>query len=236
MTRRLRKLALGAFLSSLWLTGTPSIAQPIASEPPDDAFALRPSVSTQQQTRTNPETGDTVFLAIRLRELIAQAHSVHPRDVRAEGAVDLDKRYDVTLRPGPGASRSQLRALLATGIARSLVLKITQSRRRVPINRLQRLAGEPALTAAEAGEQSIEVERGRFEARRVPIRALAAFLRWRSPRPIVDETGLDDTYDFVLEWDPSGGASALFLALHDLGLVIVRGRDVFPFLLVSPST
>ena len=40
----------------------------------------------------------------------------------------------------------------------------------------------------------------------------------------------------MLEWDPSAGAGAMFLSLHDLGLEIVPGRGEFFFLMTSPST
>ena len=67
------------------------------------------------------------------------------------------------------------------------------------------------------------------------MRDLVMFLRWRTPRPILDETGLAARYDFVLEWDPAGGARAMLLALHDLGLELVRDRGEFPLLVVRPA-
>lgn len=83
------------------------------------------------------------------------------------------------------------RALLATGIERSLDMKIVRTQRRVPINRLQRLPDEPALLPSQSTERHVDITSGRFEARNVSIDELTYFLRWHSPRPIIDETGLE---------------------------------------------
>jgi uncharacterized protein (TIGR03435 family) len=234
------ELLLATGLAALWLVATPPLAEPTAGSEPATperpAFELRPATGERARTQTDPETGDTLLIATPLRALLGQAHGVHPRDVRAEGEVDLTRRYDVMLRPGAGAGRAKTRELLAAGLAQTLQLEIARTEQTGPINRLQRLEEEPPLPPSQATAPRFDVGTGRVEARAVQIRDLAHFLRWHSPRPILDETGLDASYDFVLEWDPSTGPRSLFLSLHDLGLQIVRGRDAFPLLVARPRT
>lgn len=232
--------------SALWTAVCLSVActwiatpSSVAEEPGEDtrpSFMIREAIGEAQRTRQAPSTGDVVMMAVPLRNLLGQAHGLHPRDVRSSREIDLAKRYDVLLRPPSVGDRAQARALLAAGIARSLNLTVERSTRTVPVNRLRLRAGEPALEPSQASRPEIDTAQGRFGGRGIHITELANFLRWRSPRPIIDETGLEATYDFMLEWDPSAGAGAMFLSLHDLGLEIVPGRGEFFFLMTSPST
>jgi len=201
---------------------------------PDAPFTIRASSQTEQQAQADPQSGDVVMIAYPLSALLSQAHGVHPLDMIAEGGVDLDKRYDVLLRAGPQRDRN-LREMLKRGVPHALGLELEVRPRKVPINRLRVRAGDPPLAPSTAESERVEVAKGRLEAVRLPIAELVAFLRWRSPRPVVDETKLAEAYDFVLEWDAAAGTPALFYALQDIGLEIVPDDAEFPFLVVRPT-
>lgn len=213
---------------------------PEADATPDaPTFAIRLSQAREQRMALDPETGRTLLSGVTLRALAAQAWVVHPRDVKAHPASSdppgLDVRYDVVLEPGPEAPRRRGRELLRKGLQRALGLSFEREATRVPVNRLQRIPEAAPLEPSTADAPSVERSEGRLAARAMPIAELVVFLRWHSPRPILDETGLDERYDFVVEWDPNGGTRELFLALGDLGLQITRGRDDYPFLYVKRS-
>ena len=229
--------ALGCPLPSVGVASAGGISNaPVRADmPPEPGFALRPSSTEQQRIELDPDTGTTAMIAVPLRSLIGRAHGVHPRDVQlapdAATELDLESRYDVIIQ-SPSA---EVQRVLAMGLARSFTFRTERASETVPINRLQRLPGEPPLDPSTATEPRLDIRDGRFAVRGAPIKELVTFLRWRSPRPVLDETGLDERYDFILEWDPRGGTNALFLSLNDLRLQIVRGREIFPFLLVHPD-
>jgi len=203
------------------------------SPEPELRVLVRVSSAEQEHSASHPTNGNVVVMGIPLRKTLAQAHEMHPRDVVAIGEIDLDERYDVLLYGGADASRGAVRSHLAREVPRALGLTVRREERTVPINRLRPLPSAPALEPSESRPSWFVVRPGRVEARAAEILELEVFLRWQSPRPIVDETGLDARYDFVLEWDPSAGTGAVFLALHDIGLSIVPGRGPASFLVVE---
>ncbi|MEZ4215897.1 MAG: TIGR03435 family protein [Myxococcota bacterium] len=205
-----------------------------ARSAPDAPFAIRPSVQNEPRAQTDPASGDLVMIGYELSALLAQSTGVHPRDMIGEGGVDLGKRYDVLLRAGPQKDRN-LREVFAAGVPAALGLELERRTEKVPVNRLRRRAGDPPLAPSTAPAPRAEVGKGRIAATRLPMAELVALLRWRSPRPVLDETGLTGAYDFVLEWDESAGTPALFYALQDVGLEIVPDEGEFAFLVVRPK-
>ena len=134
------------------------------------------------------------------------------------GRVERASKPPTLVMPPLPTVRMRPRTSVVDGLAASCSSQLTRNLK-------------PSPSTAE--KPSVERSEGRLVARAMPIAELAVFLRWHSPRPILDETGLDGRYDFVVEWDPKGGPRELFLALGDLGLQIVRGRDDYPFLFVK---
>ena len=209
------------------------MGEPNPSPDPAPLVLVRASSAERESIASHPESRDLAMIGFPLRKVLSQSYEVHPRDVVAVGEVNLDGRYDVLLYGAAGASRAELRSRLARELPPALGLIVRREERTVPINRLRRAPSTPALEPSQARPPHFEARPGRVEARAAEIRELEQFLRWRSPRPIVDETGLDDRYDFILEWDPSAGAGGVFLALHDIGLAIVPDRGPAPFLVVE---
>jgi len=200
---------------------------------PDAPFTLRSSMQTETSFERDPATGDIAMIGYTLGQLLAQGWEVHPRDIFAPGT-DLDARYDVLLRPGPKREFNEL-AMLKLGVPRGLKLKAEAITGEGPINRLRPAKDTPQLEPSGTGQIGIQKSEGSLVVTNVRIAELAAFLRWHSPRPIVDESGLEATYDFVLQWDPSGGSAALFHALNDIGLEIFPDEGSFRLLRVTPA-
>lgn len=77
---------------------------------------------------------------------------------------------------------------------------------------------------------------GRFLFTHMQIGRLVGFLESSVSRPVVDQTGLQDYYDFSIAWSWSGLESAteenVKKSLGDIGLVLVDGTDTMHMLVV----
>jgi len=201
---------------------------------PNHVFSIGPSIQKEQLLRRDQEKGTLLLIGTPLRVLCAQAFGVHPRDVLAAGeadAPDLDARFDVLIQPRAGRN-DRLAGILARGLARELGLRFDFEQPEVEVDVLRRKAGAAPPSASHAAKPSADAGDGHLRASGLPVRELVGFARWRNPRPILDETGLTGRYDWEIDWDATGGASAFSAALASIGLELTTERRPFRFLVV----
>ncbi|MEE3330207.1 MAG: TIGR03435 family protein [Myxococcota bacterium] len=203
--------------------------------PPAASFTLRSSMQSETSVERDPETGEIAMIGYTLGQLLAQGWGVHPRDILAPDT-DLEARYDVRvlLRSGPKRKLNVL-PMFKIGVPQALKLNAEVLTAEGPVNRLRPAKDTPQLQPSTTEKSAIQKSENSLVVTNTRIAELAAFLRWHSPRPIVDESGLEATYDFVLQWDPSGGTAALFHALNDIGLEIFPDEGSFGLLRVTPA-
>ena len=210
-------------------------AEPEAAAAADAArkaeFTIRASIATESSTTLDPETREIVIIGSPLGELLAQGYSAHMRDIDAHN-VDLNARLDVLMKTLDGGTDDAVK-MLYLGVPRALGLKVEWQERQGLVNRLRPVVGAPQLQPSAAIESKVEVAPNRLSATALPIQELVAFLRWSSPRPVLNETGLTERYDFVLEWDPSAGPGALFHSLDDIGLEMFPDEGSYSVLFVE---
>jgi uncharacterized protein (TIGR03435 family) len=98
---------------------------------------------------------------------------------------------------------------------------------------LRRVEEISPLRESTSKERKISRRKGRFSATRASMADLVKFTRSIAPEPVVDETGLDGVYDWIMEWDPSGSGNAWLQAFQDLGLELVKGERSVEQLVIS---
>lgn len=197
---------------------------------PDAPFTIRVSKAEEASFHRDPETGDIAMIGSTLVSLLAQGYAVHPKDIDAEG-IDLNSRFDLLLRPRNEGALKPLE-MVHRGIPRALGLVAEVQERTGAVNRLRPAKDAPQLEPSTTQVKEMKLEKGRLEMTGTHIAELVAFLRWQSPRPVLDESNLTETYDFVLEWDTTSGAGAIFHALNDLGLEIYPDQGTYTVLKV----
>ena len=92
----------------------------------------------------------------------------------------------------------------------------------------------PLLAPSQSKKSLYRVERGQIRALRSPLSKLVSTMRDDLEMPVVDETGLDAEYDFLLEWNPAAGLYAFFESLDGIGLSLGPARRTIPVLIVTP--
>jgi uncharacterized protein (TIGR03435 family) len=183
-------------------------------------FRVVPSASAERRMRRDPARGEIEVRGRTVVEHIAIAWDVPVGDLDVR--VDLPAgRFDLAARSVDG-SLEGAEALLRGGIAEHFAIQLRTERRRGPVFVLRRAGGGlvPEPVASGSVDEPPVREIGRYRGAGAPIADLVRFLRRFGRRPIVDETGLVDEYDLLLEWDPDAGGRALHAALRDAGFVL----------------
>ena len=185
---------------------------------------LRPAVGAAERVRAREGDSSLRFEGVSLGRIVSLAKRVPPSEI--ELSPDLAAlRFDGQIR---ASSHEEVAERLSLTLRRDVGLEFVLHQREREVFVLRNAHDEAWLVPSRESTPHREGANGRFAGRGVPIRELAHFVSRLIGKPIVDETGLEGTYDFVLEWDPSAGAYALLQGFDDLGLELVRERRTIP--------
>ena len=209
------------------------------TRPGESRVQIARSTQSERAYQTQPATGGLTIRAGTLDFLIRVAYGVHPRDIVYEAELaeleELDREtlYDVVAIPEDGQQQTatrQLRSQLETTFA----FETARERRFVAVRALRRAEGAAPLPPSTSKQRNVVGRSGRFAGDRATMADLARFARTFSQEPVVDETGLTGSYDFVLEWDHASGGNAFVQAFEDLGLELVPTHAEVELLIVRP--
>jgi len=139
--------------------------------------------------------------------------------------------YDVTVRIDAEAARSGEASVwdaVVAAYAKAFAVRIGRDKREVDVRVLSRAAGAAgaaaAPTTAQDGEPwSVRTERGGYALAAFTMDDLADFLARKFGGPVVNETGLEGAYTFLLEADPASAAPPVE-GLRKAGLDLAAGR------------
>jgi uncharacterized protein (TIGR03435 family) len=214
----------GAPLPLNLVKATPSTAWAIPEPPPPprvmaadakplfEVASIKPSnPGSQGQAITVGRGGGNTFATLNtpLSELIKFAYGIHSKQVIGGPAWIESDKFDIVAKPDtPGVPNvTQLR---------SMVQKLLEERFGLVFHREKRDLSAYVITVDKAGLKIAKVEGNRgnlpgFGGRgpgavgvqNSTLAEFAEFLQARMmDRPVVDQTGLTDRYDFTLEWRP----------------------------------
>jgi uncharacterized protein (TIGR03435 family) len=121
-------------------------------------------------------------------------------------------REETTLEPGmppdqrEGAMSRQRQRMQAILRDRFGLVVRAESRGGQPLYSLTIAKGGSKLAAAanDGPERNMRISPGRITAKATDMKMLTRFLSTQLGRPVVDETGLEGNFDFVIEWTPDG--------------------------------
>ncbi|MDP6979307.1 MAG: TIGR03435 family protein [Myxococcota bacterium] len=202
----------------------------IPNNPPGGRW-IAPANQAAEFVRRFEKTGETIMVGVGLARLVALAYDVHPHDVVVPQA-DREATYDAIVKPAPGeadTSYAMLRTLLRDHLGLIATPQVAETMCMV----LKPVASGVLIEPSQSQAGELDLQKGRLAARGATMAQLIELLRRDARRPIVDETGLPEHYDFVLEWDPGKGAYAFLQALGDIGLQLEAGvRDAERWIVV----
>ena len=150
---------------------------------------------------------------VSLKTLVMRAY--HLKDYQISGPAWMEtERYDIIAR-FPASDKAQMERMLQALLAERFGLLTHRVTRDLPVYALVAGKGGAKLTTAAPGDaRAREAVTGGSDgliysltARRQTMAQLADRLSGRVGRPVVDRTGLNEEYDFVLTWAVEGAGS-----------------------------
>ncbi len=185
--------------------------------------------------RKFPKSGEVVILGSGIRRHLGFAYDVKPRDIVFEKDLAVGVLFDAAMRPADyelETSRRVLRAYLENRFD----IEVEDREEMRPVFVLSPTRSAMPLRPSPHGPASLKVSRGEIRVVHKPLSVLVAAIERGVKRPVVDESGLDGVYDYVVQWDASSGGYAIIHALGDLGLKIDAGQRLVHRLVVKSRT
>jgi uncharacterized protein (TIGR03435 family) len=152
---------------------------------------------------------------LTLFDLIKFAYAIHGRQVTGGPSWMETDRYDILAKPdAPGVPNAeQLRSMVQKLLAERFGLKFHKEQKELPSYVITVDKGGVKMVKAEPNRSPLPGYSGQgpgnLRVRNTTIAEFANFMQSRAlDRPVVDQTGLTDRYDFVLEFKPDGPAAA----------------------------
>ena len=197
---------------------TPDTAWPIPEPPKTMAADANPGFDVATIKPSQPGTQGkgvtyrgTHFIAINtnMNDLIAFAYGLHAKQIIGApewfgtDAFDIDGVPDTPGRPNLKQMQNMVQKLLGDRCA----LKFHHEQKELSVYAVRVAGGGPKMSETTAGPNDLEGfgfrGLGDLVARNL---TMAGFATWMQAtvmdRPVVDQTGLKDKYDFTLKWTP----------------------------------
>jgi uncharacterized protein (TIGR03435 family) len=207
---------MGQLLAVLLIAAGGMFAQSPAARPPFDAFevaTIKPEVADFKGRYITLQGHQFVAKNHTVKTLVAAAYNLTPRAISGGPAWVESDHYDILAKP-PGDIRPDLdeqMRMLRKLLADRFKLTFHRERKELPVYALTIAKGGPKLrpgTESPDGPKPLvfvlSPQGASMPGRNVTIAELASVMqRAALDRPVVDQTGLTERYDFDLEFAPS---------------------------------
>jgi|SRR5579871_5028411 len=163
---------------------------------------------------------DVVTINTTLSDLITMAYDLHPRQLTGGPAWMESDKYDVTGKPDtPGQpSTDQMKIMIQKLLATRFELTFHREKKELPVYAITVAKTGAKLNKSQSDPNSLPglffggAKNGmNFNVRNATLAEVGTVLQ-RSvlDKPVVDQTGLHEKYDFVLTFTPDGAQTAGF--------------------------
>jgi uncharacterized protein (TIGR03435 family) len=227
----------GKSIAGTWMEGTTPISMPLERSTPDTAWAIPeppktmaanadPSLEVATIKPSDPSRQGKGFgfqgthfrtLNTNLNDLIAFAYGLHSKQITGAPAwfgtdlYDVDGVPDVAGRP----NLKQMGIMVQKLLADRCQLKFHHETQELSVYAISVASGGPKMTKTALGpnDQQAFFFRGLGDLT-VRNMSMTDFASWMQSgvmdKPVVDQTGLKDKYDFDLKWTPDDSQFAQF--------------------------
>jgi len=202
--------------------------------PPAGELRFVESGDASRVVRRSPRSGIVYLLGSPLDEQIGYAYGVPPAQLATSMPLELQRRYDAVIHPAD-RNVETARRMLREHLEARFGFETAAGQREVEAMILRQMPQFSPLPPSTAETSSFEVKPGELRGVAVPMSRLVEFLRQGARMPWLDESGLDERYDFVIQWDTRSGAYAFVQAVNDLGLEVVNEARSVQVLELRPA-
>ena len=190
-----------------------------------EAASIKPTPSDQWNGTSGGASRNGRF-SMRNRTLkryLMGAYGLGPNQIAGAPEWLDSERFDIEATAGLSASDSEMMLMLQTLLAERCKLASHRETRAVGAYALVAAKGGPKPEKAQDGESSTNNSRGFIDARVITMPRFAEVLSRQLDYPVVDQTGLQGSFNVKLEWSPGPVAAtdskpSIFTAIQQLGL------------------
>jgi uncharacterized protein (TIGR03435 family) len=171
-------------------------------------------------------------LGTNMNDLITFAYGVHAKQILDGPAWFRTDKFDIEGVPDAEGkpNREQLKSMLQSLLTDRFKLAVHHDKRELAVYALTVAKNGPRLTKSRAAPGVYSgygfPREGAGTTMKVMNMTLAAFVsamqRTVLDKPVVDQTGLTDRYDFTLNWAPD---DSQFIQLRETGVTMPTGAD-----------
>ena len=225
--------------------------------PADGAFdvaSIKPAAAGVRGYSIQPLHDRLSARNVTLKHLVSEAYHVYEFQISGGPKwIDSD-RFDVEAKASIGSpTRRQLREMLRKLLTDRFALTVRQETKEMPVYAIEVEKGGVKIAAAkhpDAAPMFRVYQRRQITAENSTLEYLTEALSILLGKPVLDETGLEGTFDYKLEWSPDelqvqsseappapdGAAPSLTRAIKDqMGLKLVSKRGPVEFILVESA-
>ncbi len=200
----------------------PPVRMAASANPTFEVATIKPSDPGRPGKLFTVRGRDVITINTTLNDLITMAYNLHVRQITGGPAwLDSDK-YDLTGRPDvPGQpSVAQLKTMIQKLLADRFQLKFHREKKELSVYAITASKTGVKISKSQADPNSLPglfFGGGgpgggmNFNVRNATMAEVASTLQGSIlDRPVVDQTGLDEKYDFIVKFTPDAGQRAGF--------------------------
>ena len=191
-----------------WAIPQPPKAMPTDAKPKFDVLTVKPSDPNTPGKAFTIRGRHIVTINTSVSDLITFAYAVHPKQL-VNGPPWLDEKYDLDGVPDVEGQPStpQMRLLIQDALATRFGLKFHHDQRELAVYALTVSKSGPKMTTTtdppSAPKNFFFTALGRLHVTNSTMRDFCDGMQGAvMDKPVADQTGLTDRYDFTLNWTP----------------------------------
>jgi uncharacterized protein (TIGR03435 family) len=226
-----RSAALAAALAIAQMASLQGLAQtPVAEAPVFDVASVRVNTAglsgcLECAVMRFSHGGFTVENG-SLLTLISQAYGVRDSEISGPGWLGSN-RYDIAAKTADSAPDDQIKLMLRSLLADRFNLKLHREEKELPTYLLSVASHGPKLPHGTGSSAGYRLDDGALTFHNLALKDFAErlprFFKELGNRPVLDHTGLDGTYDFLLKLADSNADAVTAMAKGDPSIfTIVR--------------
>ena len=187
------------------------------ANPSFDVATIKPSVPGRQGKGFGFRGGHFITINTDLNDLIAFAYGLHPKQI--VGAPDWfnTELYDIEGKPDTEGrpNLKQMGIMVQKLLAERFQLTFHHDKKELSVYVISVAPGGPKMTKTSAGPDDPQGFSfrglGDLNVRNMSMKDFASWMQnGVMDRPVVDQTGFTDRYDFTLKWTPDDSQFAAF--------------------------
>ena len=208
-----------------------------------EVASIKPSAGdTSYASGLTTSKGRLTATNVTLKRCIMGAFGVGPNQIAGGPAWLESDRYDIAAKAElPTVSDTELMGMMQTLMAERFKLAIHRENRQIQAYVLELAKKGPKLNKSTAEQASTHSGRGSIDAKAMTMTRLAEVLSRQMDLPVVNETGLEGTYDLKLEWNPEPGRPtktdsepSIFAAIQEqLGLRLTSRKTLLEVIVID---